>query len=183
MKLFINRHTRYRLRPMEGFLIACASVLVLFLVGLPYSGAVASAIVIVPTAPVPSTDVALSVSADEGPVQAGDLLTYDAEISNVGPIEATNVNVDIDLPGRSKKPDVTVVSVDSTQGTCEVPDGGLKFRCALGSVPAGFTAQIEIVVQITDGANGTLKASFNVNASERDTDPPNNRVRTATAVQ
>lgn len=183
MKLLIDRTPSFRLKPLEAFLIALVSGLVLFLVAVPFSGAVAAAVVIVPTPPVPSTDISLSVTDSPDPVQVGESLTYDIVVSNIGPISATNVALTVDLPGGSKKPRVTNVTVATTQGSCGVPNSQLKLECQLGSIAPGNAVVTTIVVEVTARAKGTLKTTSGIDASERDTNREDNQVKSITTVQ
>ena len=183
MNRLTEPHTRLRIRALDAFLVTCISSMVLILVAIPFSGAVATAIVIVPTPPVPFTDMVLSASDTPDPVQSGDLLTYNIVASNLGPLEATNVNVKIDLPGGTNKPHVLLVSVTTDQGACGVPDKNLKLECGLGSVDTGDSVAIAIVLEVTDRAKGKLNMNSRVDASERDRDGANNRVKAVTTVQ
>lgn len=183
MKRFIEGTPSFRLKPLDAFLVALVSGLVLFVVAVPFSGAVAAAVVIIPTPPVPSTDISLSVTDSRDPVQVGELLTYDIDVSNIGPISATNVALTVDLPGDSKKPRVTNVTITTTQGSCGAPDSQLKLKCQLGSIAPGNTVVTTIVVEVTARAKGTLKTTSRIDASERDTNRKDNQVKSITTVQ
>lgn len=184
MRFILRRRSGFRLTVVETFLMSSLSALLVFLAVIPFSGAVASAVHIGPTPPVPKTDLAVTVLDVPDPVESGEELTYTVTVSNLGPIEATNVKLSDDLPGNARKPSITFVSVATGQGTCVGPEGsGLKLTCSLGQIDPGGVVVITIVVEINPAARRTLNNKASVDASQGDLNRGNNRVTTITSVQ
>src|SRR5206468_12933793 len=89
-----------------------------------------------------AADLAVRQSALPDPVLLGGRLTYELEVSNGGPSEATGVRVEDTLPAG-----VTVVSVETSQGSTANDQGIL--RGELGDLAAGSNATVRIVVEAT----------------------------------
>jgi uncharacterized repeat protein (TIGR01451 family) len=92
------------------------------------------------------------------PIALGGSLTYTIEIENLGPVEASNVVLHalargFDSSGLPDGPplDVTLVSAVPTQGTCT---GSGPLECALGLLPVGASASLQIVVTPTVASVG-----------------------------
>lgn len=96
----------------------------------------------------PDADLGLHKSDSTDPVIAGNLLTYTLVITNAGPANAVGVTVTDTLPA-----EVTVVTTTLSQGTtCS----GSPLVCALGTLTAGGTATITVVVPVTPTALGAI---------------------------
>jgi uncharacterized repeat protein (TIGR01451 family) len=105
-------------------------------------------------------DMSITNSAAPNPVVSGQLLTYTLGAVNTGGQDASDVTVSNGLPASAH-----FVSVSSTQGTCAgpaTPKGG-TVTCSLGSLGAGDTATITIVVRTTQP--GTLEDTATVSAT------------------
>jgi uncharacterized repeat protein (TIGR01451 family) len=113
--------------------------------------------------PVPTADLSITKT---GPAtaQSGGTITYTLDVSNAGPFDAHNVNVDDPLPAGE-----SFVSVSTTQGTC---NGTVS--CQLGTVANGGSATITIVVSVTASCGATLTNAASVTADEPDPDTSNN---------
>jgi uncharacterized repeat protein (TIGR01451 family) len=106
------------------------------------------------------------------PVQLNGQLTYTIVVGNNGPDAATQVTLADGLPiGTS------FVSVSTTQGTCT---GGVLITCNLGTVPAGATVTITLVV--TAQQTGTLTNTVTVIGKEPEANTANNTATATTLV-
>lgn len=108
------------------------------------------------------TDLAVAKSASAGAVFVGDTITYTVNVSNNGPISATNVVVTDVLPGG-----VSYVSNDSG---CN--ESGGTVTCNLGTLLDGDGATIQIVVTAVTPGNTTNTAT--VASDTPDSNPANN---------
>lgn len=108
------------------------------------------------------TDLSVAKSASAGAVFVGDAITYTVNVSNNGPISATNVVVTDVLPG-----EVSYVSDDSG---CNVSGGTVT--CNLGTMLDGATTTIQIVATAVTAGNSTNSAS--VASDTPDSNPGNN---------
>ncbi len=98
-----------------------------------------------------TADVGLALRATPRPATVGQPLTYTLVVRNRSSVDATNVVVTDRLPARS-----TLVSATPSQGSCT---GSAPVSCALGTVAAGATAQITVVVQPTAAGYITTRAA------------------------
>ncbi|MEX2457442.1 MAG: choice-of-anchor Q domain-containing protein, partial [Actinomycetota bacterium] len=121
------------------------------------------------------TDLALILSDRPDPVNVGDTITYGAQVSNVGDVDATDVDLTLTLP-----PEVTFVSASPSQGTCD-QDGGVV-TCALGDVSVGDRARV--IVQSTAATPGAAvaNAAADSDEGEDDPDPSPNTAETTTTI-
>jgi uncharacterized repeat protein (TIGR01451 family) len=106
----------------------------------------------------PSANLGLSLAATPRPATVGQPLTYTLTVRNLSAVDATNVTLVNRIPVRS-----TIVSVTPSQGSCT---GMTAVTCALGTVAAGATAQVVIVVQPTSA--GYISDRASVKADESD---------------
>jgi uncharacterized repeat protein (TIGR01451 family) len=97
------------------------------------------------------SDLALSIEDRPDPVAAGQLLGYSLGVSNAGPSGAGSLLVEVDLPVG-----VSLVSVSPSQGSCS----GLP--CDLGSLPAGESATVHVLVRVDLHAASPLVVSASV---------------------
>ncbi len=93
-----------------------------------------------------SSNVDLKLAGSAGAVDPGQQVTYTATVSNSGNGPAGNVAFQDLLPGKA-----ALVSVTPSQGTCS---GNPVIQCSLGSLNAGASATIAIVV--TANQPGTM---------------------------
>jgi hypothetical protein len=95
-------------------------------------------------------------------------------VTNNGPDTATVVHVADQLP-----PTTTFVSASSSQGTCS--ESGGVITCDLGTVAAGATVTITVVV--TPTATGTIVNTAIVTGNEPESNTANNQATEPTLVQ
>lgn len=98
-----------------------------------------------------AANLGLSLAATPRPATVGQPLTYTLTARNLSSIEATNAVLTNRIPLRS-----TLVSATASQGSCT---GTASVSCSLGSLAAGATAQVTIVVQPTAAGYLTNRAS------------------------
>ena len=115
-------------------------------------------------------DLSLSASAVPEPVIVGSNLIYSLTVSNAGPATASGVVVSNPIPAN-------VTFVSATGGS--TPAGG-SLLVNLGSLAAGATNSVQIVVQLT--AAGKLTNLFQVFANETDPVLINNSVTVVSTV-
>ncbi|HST41705.1 MAG TPA: hypothetical protein VLK58_19455 [Conexibacter sp.] len=123
----------------------------------------------------PSTDLAI-VKSGPASATAGGTITWTLIATNNGPSTATGVTVSDALPAG-----VGFVSATPTQGTCTA--NGQTVGCALGELPSGGSAQIQLVGQLGAGlANTTIVNAATVTGTEPDPNPGNNRGEAPTSI-
>ena len=88
----------------------------------------------------PGADVGVTISAPETAGVGADV-TYTIVVTNHGPVDATGVTLSDPLPTAA-----TLVSRTTTRGTCT---GTLSVSCTLGSLRAGASATVTLVVRFT----------------------------------
>ena len=106
------------------------------------------------------------------PVELNGQLTYTIVVGNHGPDAATQVTLADPLPVGT-----SFVSVSTTQGSCT---GGSVISCALGTVPAGSTVTITLVV--TALQSGVLTNTVTVVGKEPEPNTANNTATATTLV-
>ncbi len=117
-----------------------------------------------------STDVSLSMLADRSTVKAGQDVTYTATMTNLGPADATFVDVAFTIPAG-----LQMISLTCDQGIS--PDGPF---CEYSSLPAGAAVVSTLVATPQSGTTvhtRLLTASASVlfeNADAFDPNPGNN---------
>ncbi|HET9579460.1 MAG TPA: hypothetical protein VFP44_16635 [Usitatibacter sp.] len=107
-------------------------------------------------------DVGVTQAASPNPGTAGQNLTFTITASNAGPAAATNVVVTDTLPAG--------VAFVSASAGCSNASG--KVTCSVGSLAAGASAQLTIVVQPSSG--GTITNDVSISAAETDPAAANN---------
>ena len=121
------------------------------------------------------TDLGISKNVTPDPVQAGTLLTYSLNVTNSGPITASNVTVQDWLPIGA-----TFISATPSQGACS--ESGGTVTCSLGTMANGGNAVITIVVTVDPTSRGNLTNTANVTADQVDDMPLNNTAVVTTSV-
>ncbi|HTG32531.1 MAG TPA: DUF11 domain-containing protein [Thermoanaerobaculia bacterium] len=114
--------------------------------------------------PAPKADLGVTLTAAPNPVEVGQVLTYNLNVSNSGPSTATGVVLSDVLPAG-----VTLVSAQPTQGSC---GGTATISCSLGTLAAGGNASV--VIQVIPNTTGSLTDTANVTSGVDDPDTTNN---------
>ncbi len=115
------------------------------------------------TPPVP-TDVEISMTDSPDPVIQNGRVTYNIEVTNLGPGLATGVKVTDSVPAGA-----TFVSATSSGMTCV---GTKTVSCTTPTIASGASVVITLVVKAT--TPGTLSNTATVESNEPDTDATNN---------
>ena len=125
---------------------------------------------------VPSADLSVSTLDAPDPVYAGQDETYTTTVSNAGPSPATGVTV-LDTPPASS----TLRSATSSQGSCS---GSAPISCSLGTIAAGGSATVTVVVRPTAAAAvaGSMTNSASVSGNEHDPAAGNGSANASTTV-
>jgi uncharacterized repeat protein (TIGR01451 family) len=119
----------------------------------------------------PNADLALSLEGAPESVKPGDKLAYAFTVTNNGPSTATDVTLAATLPDG-----LELLLVIPSQGSCtELP-------CDLGSIGAGESAKIGVVVLVLPGVRRPLIFSGEVSAGTVDPAPENNTASLETSV-
>jgi uncharacterized repeat protein (TIGR01451 family) len=109
-------------------------------------------------------DLSLSKTASQEPVASGSNFTYTIVVVNYGPAAGTGVTVTDNLPAG-----VAFVSATPSQGSCT---GTTSLSCTLGTISAGGSAQLAVIVTKTVG--GPVNNVASVTANETDPNVANN---------
>jgi large repetitive protein len=122
-----------------------------------------------------SADLVVTKTDTPDPVTAGTNLTYTITVSNTGTIDAQTVTLTDVVP-----PGTTFVAAATSQGVCS---GNPNITCSIGTLPAGATATITLIVHVDPAtADGTVIANTAV-ASTTTTEPnTSNNAATATTM-
>lgn len=120
--------------------------------------------------PAASADLSMVKSDSPDPVVQGQNLTYTLTVANAGPAAATQVVVNDSLPSG-----VSLISATPSQGSCT---GTAEVTCQLGTINAGQSATITIVVRVL--AAGTLVNGASVTSAVADPDLSDNQDSTTT---
>ncbi|HXG68502.1 MAG TPA: Ig-like domain-containing protein [Blastocatellia bacterium] len=124
-------------------------------------------------------ELAITGSGSPNPVTAGNNLTYTLTVTNNGPQAATEATL---INGLDAGADF--VSATSAQGNCVEEDGTVI--CELGTLAAGASATVTIVVKPAEGSRGlppegaTITNTAFVTANEGDTSLADNEITTST---
>ncbi len=116
-------------------------------------------------------DVAIAKTASPEPVSQGTNLTYTLQVTNNGPAVAQGVTVsDNPLP-----PEVSYVSVSTTQGSCTYTVATTSVGCNLGSISVGGLAIVTINVTANTFSSSTQSTNTaTVSATTSDPNSTNN---------
>ena len=121
----------------------------------------------------PVADLGLTKSDSPDPVLAGQLLTYTLDVSNGGPHDAPAVTVTDNLPAGT-----TFESATPSQGGCSQASGVVT--CALGTVPNGGGASVQI--QVRPQSEGSVTNQASVSSDAGDLNQSNNAASAMTTV-
>jgi uncharacterized repeat protein (TIGR01451 family) len=123
-----------------------------------------------------ATHLVVGMQAAPNPVGVGANLTYVVTVTNKGSLDAHNVVLTEALPGLT-----SVISVTSSQGAAPQFTGQFV-SIGLGTLPAGSSATVTVVVQVLGGTGSDLVASASVQESEIDPSPQDESVSVKTHV-
>jgi uncharacterized repeat protein (TIGR01451 family)/CSLREA domain-containing protein len=136
-----------------------------------------------------AVDLAITKTDSEDPVQRGTTFTYTVEVTNNGPGDAFDVEIQDSVPV-----ELTPLSaVPSAGGTCDIllppgiPFGGGAVTCTFaGPTAVGETRSVTLTVQMSPdvdpGSTVTNLASVSSSSPELDPDPSPNQVIETTTV-
>jgi uncharacterized repeat protein (TIGR01451 family) len=113
----------------------------------------------------PSAELAVSISDGPDPVVQGGRLSYFVTVTNNGGLEATGVTLTDTL-------DAEISFVSASLPACSETGGVVT--CALDSLSAGGSANVEIEVDVNPVFTGTISNSATVVLNEDDPVPANN---------
>ena len=123
------------------------------------------------TVSLPIVDLVLTKTAPPTG-RVGNNLTYNLTVTNLGPLDATSVQLTDNLPA-----DLTWVSSTPSQGSCS---GTSTVICNLGGLPNGASATVSIIG--TPTIEKTYINSANVSSTPTDTNLTNNTASVSTFV-
>lgn len=126
------------------------------------------------SAPNADVDLEITMLGDTNPVIAGNLLTYQISVQNLGSNSATGVVVN-DTP-----PDGT--SFASASDGCKYNRGHNQVACDLGTINSGEAVPLTITVLVDPVARGSLNNIANVSTKDTDTNPDNNTASITTSI-
>jgi uncharacterized repeat protein (TIGR01451 family) len=121
----------------------------------------------------PKPDLRLAITDAPDPVSVGELLTYNATITNSGSAAATSVSLVSILSSNT-----TFFSAALSQGTFTQSAGTVT--CSLGTLAPGATASFRLLA--TPGAFGSVTNSTTVTEAETDLNPTDNSASPTTLV-
>ena len=107
---------------------------------------------------------------------AGDLVTFEVDVRNLGPSDATAVQVTDQLPSEIV---LSTATVSSSTGSCTIDDPGGLVTCDLGTLPPTGTATITVTARVSQSLGSQLSNTATVASPTFDPAPGNN---TSTAI-
>ena len=129
----------------------------------------------------PSIDLAVAVSTGPEDIGVGEDLTYTITVTNQGPIEATGLLLEQILPEGLTLSELRTVSLTGGGGwgcSSQYPQE-TRVTCDTPVLPA--SASWTIALTVKPGAAGTINHQATVYATEPDTNPENDSVKTKIA--
>jgi uncharacterized repeat protein (TIGR01451 family) len=126
-----------------------------------------------PPPPAPQIDLSVTKVDAPDPAKLNGQIGYTMLVTNAGPSTATGVTLADPLPAGT-----SFVSVSTTQGTCSF--GGGLVQCSLGTIPAGGSVSVTLVVKATRA--GVLTNEVTVVGQEPESNTANNRATAPTLV-
>lgn len=121
----------------------------------------------------PGVDLGITVRPPKTSSFVGTPFTYTIEVTNVGSLTATNINVSDIIPINQ-----TFVSAAPSQGSCS---GTSSITCAIGSLASSGKATVKLTVVVNTlpgGFSPAVSNSASVTSSEFDVNAPNNTAST-----
>lgn len=120
-----------------------------------------------------AADLELGAVAQPDPVQTGSQLTYNFTVHNAGPSSSGN-------PVLSIVPDSST-QVVSNSSICTVSEGTIT--CGFDFLPVDATQNVQVVVEVPQGASGSVSLHAHVLGDESDPDEGDNEVELVTQVE
>lgn len=114
---------------------------------------------------IPSTDLALSLTATQSTITVGQTVTFSAVATNAGSAAAATATVIFDMGSLSSFSEIT-----TSRGTCAT--SASQISCALGALPNGSTATIGFTA--TGNSVGTTTVAGRLQSATADTSAANN---------
>jgi uncharacterized repeat protein (TIGR01451 family) len=124
------------------------------------------------------SDLEVVMSATPQPVAPKGQLTYTMTVTNRGPAASSAVKVVHSLPAKS-----TFVSMSTAAGSCTKAGTPVKVTCDLGTLPAGSSTTITVVVKVTAAKGATLASNAVVSGPRADPNLANNTASVSTPVR
>lgn len=127
----------------------------------------------------PSVDLAVAVSTGPEDVSVGKDLTYTITVTNQGPVEATGLLLEQILPEGLTLGDLRTISLTdggSSYGCSSEYPQEMRVTCDTSVLPSGASWTIALTVK--PGAAGAIKHRATIYATEPDTNPANDSVKT-----
>lgn len=124
--------------------------------------------------PIPTADLAVTVTDTPDPIQTGRNLTYTYTITNSGPDATTGVVFEATVPAG-----VTLLSVDAPLAGASLVDG--KVVSNIGTLANGTSTTVTIVVEVNSATS--LTSTGTVDGDLEDPNETNNTVTANTTVQ
>jgi uncharacterized repeat protein (TIGR01451 family) len=119
-----------------------------------------------------SADLSVTKTASASSVDVGGQITYTIKVSNAGPSPATATTLTDALPSQ-----VSFVSATGTAGSCS---GSSTVTCNIGTLAAGASATVTIVVNATTA--GTATNTAKVSSALPDSNTANNTASVMTTI-
>ncbi len=116
----------------------------------------------------PEANLVVAKTGPVGPIQAGTQVTYTITVSNDGPSDATTVEASDPLPAGTTFVSASVTGGDATE-TC---DGTIL--CQLGTIAAGATETITVVLDVNPDFTGDLTNTVTASTDTPGDDPIDN---------
>jgi uncharacterized repeat protein (TIGR01451 family) len=129
----------------------------------------------------PSADLNVSIGAAPNPIHRNKDLTYTITVQNAGPSGASGTVTADQLPSN-----VQFQSLSAPAGSsCTTPAVGSTgtVKCSLGSLAAGSSLQLKIVVLVVAPRGVTISDTVKVTSNTFDPDPQDNQATVFTFVQ
>jgi uncharacterized repeat protein (TIGR01451 family) len=132
------------------------------------------------TLALPSTDLAIAVSAPAGPARVGEDLVYTVTVTNHGPVKATHLVVEQVMPEGAAFGGARTVGQATGGWGCTQHSGDRRVTCDTPTLPSGSSWTISFTMK--PGAAVTIGTRFTVYAVEPDPQPENDSATIETAV-
>jgi len=129
--------------------------------------------------PPPTSNLGFSLTNGPDPVGNGDRETYNLQVNNGGPYEATNTIVTDPLP-----PGLLFVSCTTSKGTCSGPSPGSNGTVTVnvGQLSTSVSVNVTIIAEVIAAPGTSVSNTMTVSSSRFDNDTSNNSKTATTQV-